>query len=77
VNRRAFLTAISCLPFLGFLKPEPEPQVAVFSNAHESSASNANTASGPVYFGGSKETDDAQNDRIMNEYCVLAYKDWK
>ncbi len=24
LNRRGFLTAISCLPFLGFLKPEPE-----------------------------------------------------
>ncbi len=43
MNRRSFLTAISCLPFLGFLKPEPEyvmrPEdwkagYAVFSNAH-------------------------------------------
>ncbi len=24
MNRRGFLAAISCLPFLGFLKPEPE-----------------------------------------------------
>ena len=35
MNRRAFLTAISCLPFLGFLKPAP---VAVFSNAHTTTA---------------------------------------
>ena len=25
MNRRSFLTAISCLPFLGFLKPAPSP----------------------------------------------------
>ena len=24
MNRRAFLTAISCLPFLGWLKPKPD-----------------------------------------------------
>lgn len=35
MNRRRFLAAISCLPFLGFLKPEP---VAVFSNAHTTTA---------------------------------------
>ncbi len=51
MKRRNFLAAISCLPFLGFLKPEP--QVAVFSNSHESSISNLNTASGGLY----KETD--------------------
>ena len=47
MNRRSFLTALSALPFLGWLKPEPT--VAVFSNAHESSVSNVNTASGQVY----------------------------
>ncbi len=53
MKRRNFLAVISCLPFLGWLKPVEEPQVAVFSNAHESSASNLNTASGQLY----RETD--------------------
>jgi len=47
VNRRGFLAAISVLPFLGWLKPKPE--VAMFSNAHESSMSDVNTASGQLY----------------------------